>query len=408
MLAFMADVCDGTGSPKDGVVKRRGKTFQGSGRKLTVDTKHRLIGDFVDKVSKHTETPDATCISKKHPAQATQTPGIMLSVWGSATTDDDKFAPYFAQKGMHFDGELNRIQHRIGLKCHRGHKPESPNQDDFFVLARPEWLLLGVLDGHGPDGHDVSHFAQERLPMYMMERLRHDGDAWEEAVCGSVQELCSRAREELPNKTDYSGSTVTVAMLDQVPATAVDDNAAKTLRLRCAFLGDSIAVLAKRKSKRDPWEVTQLTDIHRPDRQDEAKRIEAAGGRVQPAGEHDACSRLLTPEWNLAISRSFGDFHALPYGLSSEPQLAPTMELDSGHEHLVLICSDGVWDVMSPAQAVAFVGKFPPEDAQVAAERLVAKATLRWQETEDVVDDITAIVVWPGLGIDEDVEKPSR
>ena len=24
-------------------------------------------------------------------------------------------------------------------------------QDDFFILARPESLLLGVLDGHGPD-----------------------------------------------------------------------------------------------------------------------------------------------------------------------------------------------------------------------------------------------------------------
>jgi len=326
---------------------------------------------------------------------------MVLSVWGTECTDDDRFTPYFAQKGINFDGEISRMQHRIGLMSHRGYKPESPNQDDFFVLARPESLLLGVLDGHGPQGHEVAHFAQERLPKLIMERLRRDGEAWASAVNSSMEELVSEARETLADKADNSGSTVTVAMLDQAPcpdsASATLSSSSSRLRLRCAHLGDSIAVHARRTAKGQPWEVTQLTDIHRPDRPDEMERIEEAGGKVMQPSQPSHPSRLLTPDWNLAMSRSFGDFHAVPYGLSSQPEFAPSLELDSGYEHLVLICSDGVWDVIPPAQAVAFVGKFRPEEAQLAAERLVAKAQLRWQEAEDVVDDITAILVWPSM-----------
>merc|ERR1719356_434929 len=122
------------------------------------------------------------------------------------------------------------------------------------------------------------------------------------------------------------------------------------IRLRCAFLGDSIAVFAKRKAKSEPWQVITLTDIHRPDREDEKKRILAAGGKLHQSSEPDASARLLTPDCYLAMSRSFGDFHAVPFGLSSEPEFWAG-ELTADHDSFVLVASDGVWDVISPAQA---------------------------------------------------------
>lgn len=387
------------------MVKRRSlnpSAFSGSTRKLTVETRSKLIGDHISKISSPAGASPmmSTCDRKRHPAQELQTPGMVLSVWGSATTDEDKFIPYFAQKGMHFDGDLDQMRHRVGLLSHRGHKPESPNQDDFFVLSRPESLLVGVFDGHGAEGHDVAHFSQEHLPSLITERLRKDPEAWSNVLEDSVDTLVTMMQEQLGEKAWMAGATMTVVMVDDAPLPTgrgpLPPPEDRPLRVRCAFLGDSMAVWGKRKSKGAPWNVQTMTDIHRADRPDEAQRIEAAGGTVQPPGtDGETCSRLLTPEWNLAVSRSLGDFYAARYGLSHKPEMTEPLELEPGWEHLVLICSDGIWDVIPPAQAVAFVGKFRPEEAQSAAERLVGKAQLRWQECQDMVDDITAIVVWP-------------
>uniref|UniRef100_A0A7S2KY46 PPM-type phosphatase domain-containing protein n=1 Tax=Zooxanthella nutricula TaxID=1333877 RepID=A0A7S2KY46_9DINO len=402
---------DGVGA--DRTVRRRSLLF--GSRRLTVDTKQKLIADLIEKeTQKPSDAIDSSgCTSKQHPAAAIQTPGMVLSVWGSATNDDDRFQPYFAQKRMNFDGEIRRMQHRIGLMSHRGFKPDAPNQDDFFVLARSESLLFGVMDGHGPNGHIVSHFTQERLPAKIMEHLRQDNEDWRRAVRQSVETLTNVAKREMLDKATDSGTTVTVAMLDRVPLGAGPDGeperGGQCLRLRTAFLGDSIAVHASRASSSSAWEVSVLTDIHRPDRPDEEERIKAAGGGVLPAGFScpGSPSRLITPEWGLAMSRSFGDFHCVKYGLSHKPEFSSAVELRPDAEHLVLICSDGIWDVIPPAQAAAFVGKFRPDEAQLAVERLVAKAQLRWQEIGEVVDDITAILVWPSFEASSESSTPS-
>ena len=48
-------------------------------------------------------------------------------------------------------------------------KPESPNQDDFVVMQVDGVCgLYGVFDGHGPFGHDISHFAHQLLPAILL------------------------------------------------------------------------------------------------------------------------------------------------------------------------------------------------------------------------------------------------
>jgi serine/threonine protein phosphatase PrpC len=353
-------------------------------RALTIDcVRSKLVENLIESSS------PSICASLQHPAQACQTPGMSLSVWGRKTEETDCFVPYFAQKPINFDGDLNNLAHRIGVMCHRGHKLNSPNQDEFFLLARPESILLGVLDGHGPDGHHVAHFGQERLPTYLVEQLRAEKD-WEEATRTAFAELTDKAQKEVP-AAKFSGSTASVVMLDRL-----DDTCKGSLRVRCAFVGDSIVVHAKRKTKNDSWDWTQITDIHRPDRPDEQKRIERMGGKITKS-ESTGAARLETRDWSLAMSRALGDFHAAKYGLSHEPELPQEMILEDTHEHFILTCSDGIWDVIPVGQAVNFVAKFPPEEAQLAAERLVSKAQRRWQEKSASVDDITAIVLWPSF-----------
>lgn len=294
------------------------------------------------------------------------------------------------------------MSHRVGVRSQRGSKPEQPNQDDFFVLSRQESMLLGVFDGHGEDGHVVSHCAQELLPQYITERLRKDPTSWEESVRASVEQLTKLLGDTLADKSERSGSTMTLALLDHPPPPADGERSeaaeGSIVRLRVAFLGDSIAILGTRPIG-GSWDVHQLTNIHRPDRSDEAERITSIGGPDALQEQGDGVARLCTPEGRMANSRSLGDFHAVPYGLSSDPEFVPSLELEDGHmEHLLLVCSDGIWDVMTPMQAIQVVGKFNPEQAQLAAERLIGKAQLKWREIQDAVDDITAIVVWPQFG----------
>jgi len=361
--------------PSGGLVKRR--PLQAPNRRFTVDC--RLAKNYDMEVKR----------PQQHPAQAIQTPGAVLSIWGCATTASDKFTPFGSQKPMNFDGEISLMRHPVGICSQRGHKPDMPNQDDFFTLSRSDSLLLGVLDGHGPDGHDVSHFVQERLPTLVMKGLRHEPEAWERVIGTAVRDLCGRAKDELDGKASSSGTTVTMLMLDQQKDAI---GATKRIRLRCAFLGDSVAVHARRLGRSGTWQITNLTSVHKPDRPDEAARIESVGGMIE-LDEFGSCS-LLTPNYSLAMSRSFGDFEAVPCGLSSEPEFTEVL-LEPQFEHLVLACSDGVWDVIPPAQAVKFVGRYPPEEAQLAVERLVSKAQLRWKEIGDCADDITAVLVWP-------------
>jgi len=364
-------------------------------RKLTIDrtVKCMLASDNSD---------GKRCSSRAHPAQGDATPGAMVSIWGSTTTKRDKFIPFFGDKPINSDGELSLLCHRVGLLCHRGKKPESPNQDDFFVLAREGLLLLGVLDGHGPEGHEVSHYGQEHLPRYLMDRLRKDRENWQDACSESFAELITQMHTDIPDTAFSSGATTTVLMLDSVEGPKDAPLLApmsRWLRLRCAFVGDSSCVYARRPlGSKDQWEVTTLTDIHRPDREDETERIHRLGGCVQASPGPGLPSRLMCHEYDLAMSRAIGDFHAKSYGLSHQPEITPEFVLGEEYEHLILVCSDGIWDVIPPTQAVQFVGKFKPEEAQLACEKLVAKATLRWQEHEHFVDDITAIILWPRFG----------
>lgn len=349
--------------------------------------KQHLISDVIqDFMLGGEEVRHSSFTTRKHPAQAVVTPGKVLSVWGGATKEEDFFIPFFSQKAMNFDGELSRLKHRLGILCYRGHKPESPNQDDFFVLARSESVLFGIMDGHGPEGHNVAHFAQENLPTLVMEHMRQvpDGSTrWEDAVKSSLKGGHGKALAEMKDKVQNSGCTVTMLMLEMPPP-----DATASPKVRCAWLGDSLAVAAKRPLAGGAWEMKLLVNCHRPDRPDELQRITECGGKVKDA-------RLVTPKWSLAMSRSFGDFDAAAHGLSHEAEFFDELELESGFEHFLLVCSDGIWDMIPPMMAVNLVGKFGPLDAQLAVDRLVHKAKLRWQAEGDVVDDITAILLWP-------------
>ncbi|XP_024990562.1 probable protein phosphatase 2C 76 [Cynara cardunculus var. scolymus] len=140
--------------------------------------------------------------------------------------------------------------------------------------------------------------------------------------------------------------------------------------LYVANVGDSRTVLSK------AGKAIPLSDDHKPNRSDERKRIESAGGVVMWAGT-----------WRvggvLAMSRAFGN-RMLKQFVVAEPEIQE-QELDEEFELLVL-ASDGLWDVVPNEDAVSLA--LLEEEPESAARKLIETAFSRGS-----ADNITCIVV---------------
>ncbi|MBA0795995.1 hypothetical protein Gohar_006807 [Gossypium harknessii] len=140
--------------------------------------------------------------------------------------------------------------------------------------------------------------------------------------------------------------------------------------LYVANVGDSRTIISK------AGEAIPLSEDHKPNRTDERKRIENAGGVVMWAGT-----------WRvggvLAMSRAFGD-RMLKQFVVAEPEIQDK-EIDEEFELLVL-ASDGLWDVVPNEDAVSLAGA--EEEPEKAARKLTEAAFTRGS-----ADNITCIVV---------------
>jgi len=161
--------------------------------------------------------------------------------------------------------------------------------------------------------------------------------------------------------------------------------------------GDSRAVLAKKQAGSKAFKAVPLSSDHKPDRPDEKKRIQESKGRVEPCkglkGEDIGPPRVWLMHQDvpgLAMTRSFGDVVASSVGVSSKPEIWDR-QID-GDDVFMILASDGVWEFISNQEAVDLVAK--AEQPQEACKLLCDEATRRWQKEEEVVDDITALIVY--------------
>ena len=69
-------------------------------------------------------------------------------------------------------------------------------------------------------------------------------------------------------------------------------------------------------------------------------------------------------------------------------------------DKFIILASDGVWDVISPARAVRYVwdyyttGRFDPKSAESAADYIRRKALIRWNNTGKTADNISIAIVF--------------
>lgn len=290
----------------------------------------------------------------------------------SRISGDDIPANYMSQLGLAFT-------------CKKGLKPESPNQDDYSVLVDGKQVLLGVFDGHGPFGHNVSNYIHTLLPKLISQHDSYATDPLQSFIPSF--EKCQKSLEmhcEHPEAIFdcvLSGSTASVILIRED-------------KLYAAHVGDSRAVLS-RKTAAGKREAIVLTPDHKPFLPEEKARIESHNGEVKKL-PNDIPYRVFIRNREfpgLAMSRSIGDMLSRDLGIISEPTISeyPLTEQDE----FVLLCSDGVWEFLSNEDAVNMVGAMGRAKVAEAADQLAKKAWTRWIQSEgDVVDDITVMIAY--------------
>ncbi|XP_047940608.1 protein phosphatase 2C 16-like isoform X3 [Salvia hispanica] len=197
--------------------------------------------------------------------------------------------------------------------------------------------FFGVFDGHG--GAKVADYCRDRIHSALAEEieiisteLSDEGDRR-----GSREELWTRVFTRCFLKVDGEvggeGGRAPIAR-ETVGSTAIVAIVC-TSHIIVANCGDSRAVLCRGR------EAVALSVDHKPDREDEYARIEAAGGRVF---NWDGCRVSGV----LAMSRSIGDRY-LKSLVIPDPEV--TVVPRTRDDECLILASDGLWDEMSNEEA---------------------------------------------------------
>mmetsp|Transcript_16152 Transcript_16152/g.34940 ORF Transcript_16152/g.34940 Transcript_16152/m.34940 type:complete len:656 (+) Transcript_16152:203-2170(+) len=257
-------------------------------------------------------------------------------------------------------------------------------------LAASNWRhcsFFGVYDGHG--GRECVTFVRQRLHINFVAALHARGGLDKssqvhhdicESLIQSFQETDRQFLQWSNSTAGVNGGSGSAAVVACVVGGWI----------WCANLGDSRAVLSR------DGRAVELSLDHKPDRQDEAQRIESAGGFV-------SFRRVLG---RLAVSRAFGDeeYKVHPDRAGGEQSgkplviAEPEIRLERVHpesDEFLLMACDGLFDVFSSQEAVDFIygrlAAMPPneQDPIRAVQDIVHEAI----HTRRSRDNVTALLV---------------
>lgn len=258
-------------------------------------------------------------------------------------------------------------------------------------------ITISNSDGHGIYGHFCSDYIANNFPSYLNETyIQHQHKS-------PKQQIPPQTLNTLITKSFVSFNTDLISQKDIDSSLSGSTCVALVIfqhKLICANLGDSRAVLSRFEN--GSYSTLVLSRDHKPTEHDECERIKLSGGKVSPYYEEET-QQYIGPNriWfkdsgipGLAMTRSFGDEVAHKVGVISEPELKEVVY--NGNEKFIIIASDGIWEFIDCEESVHIVKEYyeNDRDAKGAVRALVGEAFRRWRREEDIVDDITALVVF--------------
>ena len=278
------------------------------------------------------------------------------------------------------------------------------NQDTAIVTAGRAGgpTLVGVLDGHGPRGSYVAQTAAASLRNRLEPCTRGavpppQGGDWERVFADVDAQLQGQIGP------GCGGATASLALVCPCDRS-----------LSLAWVGDSRGIAASGRRGGGGVAVRALTTDHTSDNPAEVRRIIKAGGvlldsstgvrraastgtarRTPPGADKTETLFRFKASRGVACTRSLGDFDQRPFCMCTPSTSTTTLKADE----VVLLATDGVWDVIPNEEAAEIVleARARGQDANAAAKMLGEIARARWVQYTDntYVDDITIVLVLP-------------
>ena len=320
------------------------------------------------------------------------------------------------------------LAYKIGISNIPGvdfQRPQKVNQDAWFHSSSnlkdddddddddDGFFCIGVLDGHGLLGHQLSKYFADCLPRVIGEQLllaqqqpndyhhhvdletrieqlgglkpkRYTKNIYHQALVNAFHSVHWNAMSDPEIKTGRNGSTAIVCILDY------DQD-----QLHVAFVGDSRAISVARDNNNNNNNntttisllATETTVRNMPK---EKQRIENQEGDIR--GEN-----VFYGPVGIAMTRALGDAVMLRAGVVPTP-LVETFPMHKGDDTTVILATDGVWGVLTNEQ-VATIAKQFYGDPEKTARAISEKAKERWVgdlpiKDEVKMDDITTLVLY--------------
>lgn len=282
----------------------------------------------------------------------------------------------------------------VGISVIPGIDSERPSKvhQDAFILEeiirtdQQRHLLVGVLDGHGKDGHLVSEFCANRLPLLLhtpkgpppqefLEQLQSLGRATcaksvpvkHQILINAFHQVHHDAMQNRGCPAGRSGTTCVICWIE--PS-----------EVHVAYVGDSRAILID-GDKVTPW-ATETT-VRRL--REEKERIDLCEGRI------DGNGNVWYGPVAIAMTRALGDATMLRAGILPTP-ITATFPRKEGS--VLVLATDGIWDQLSDDR-VAEIAQSNMPNTTLAADAISSCARQKWigDFIDEKADDITCLVV---------------
>ena len=286
--------------------------------------------------------------------------------------------------------------HEFSKTGYAGEDEKKVNQDNYFVFRNfvnnVNYIFMAVCDGHGAVGQEISNYLKENLPIDLNHALRNQQkDILTDDISSIITDIFKKENTKLISNeminSMLSGSTCASAIYTPI-------------KLITANVGDSRIILGRFDPYSQQWTSEDLTRDHKPSLPDEEKRILEKGGRIEPMKDED--NTFIGPPrvWlkqqdypGLAMSRSFGDRVAHSVGVSEEPEIKEYKFRKE--DKFFVVASDGLFEFI-PSQDIVNIIKdyYLNRDIVGCCEYLYELSKEKWMKEEEVVDDITMILVF--------------
>ena len=365
------------------------------------DNKEKTVKENHNNNTINTNSPHNKPINIKKPVRAQSQPEINAEIILDNIND-------LLEKNVKKDEPKNNDSKKAEKKitslqsiCKKGFAGpgvKKTNQDNFFIynnfINNSKNIYMGVCDGHGMFGQDVSGYLVNTLPQNMNNIL----------INSRIKSISNESTIKLfpiisstfvSTNTDMTGD-------DRVDSTFSGSTCVSLFycpeKIICANVGDSRCVLGKFDGNN--WKSKNLSRDQKPSEQDEYNRIINSGGRVESFKDENG--NFIGPErvWlkdedvpGLAMSRSFGDEVAHTVGVITEPEINEYFFLEE--DKFIIIASDGLWEFISSDECVGMVKDFYlKNDIDGALNYLYKESSKRWIMEEEVIDDITILMAF--------------